>query len=306
MKKILITPRSLTKSGHPALEKLSEAGYQLVFSTPGKQPSEDEIIKLLPGCVGYLAGVEKITSKVLESAKEIKVISRNGTGIDNIDLETAKKMNIRICRTKGANAKGVAELTIGLIFSLVRSIPFHDEKMKQERWERRKGIELENSTLGLVGCGEIGRYVAILGLGLGMNVLAHRRNPDPSFLPGENFHYVSFDELLEKSDIISLHRPGTPSGEPVINSQTLNRMKKGVYIINTARASLLDESAVLRALENNHIAGVATDVYPEEPPKDYHLLKHDRVTATPHIGGFTKESILRATRDAVNNLLKYP
>jgi len=305
MKKILITPRSLTKSGHPALEKLSEAGYQLVFSTPGKQPSEDEIIKLLPGCVGYLAGVEKITSKVLESAKDLKVISRNGTGIDNIDLESAKRLNIRICNTEGANARGVAELTIGLMFSLVRSIPYQDEKMKQERWERRKGIELENSTLGLVGCGEIGRYVAILGLGLGMNVLAHERNPDPSFLPGGNFHYVSFDELLEKSDIISLHRPGTPSGEPVINRQTLNRMKKGVYIINTARASLLDESAVLRALENNHIAGVATDVYPEEPPKDYHLLKHDRVTATPHIGGFTKESILRATRDAVNNLLKY-
>ena len=305
MKKILITPRSLTKNGHLELDRLTEEGYQLIFSTPGRLPSEDEIIKLLPGCVGYLAGVEKLGSNILESAKALRVISRNGTGIDNIDLDTAERSNIRICKTEGANARGVAELTIGHIFSLLRAIPFHDQRMKNGLWQRRKGMELENSTLGLLGCGKIGRHVARLALGLGMRVSAYDLKPDPSFSPGHHFQYVSLENLLADSDIISLHRPGTPSGEPVINSQTLNRMKKGVYIINTARASLLDESAVLRALENNHIAGVATDVYPEEPPKDYHLLKHDRVTATPHIGGFTKESILRATRDAVNNLLKY-
>ena len=113
----------------------------------------------------------------------MRVISRNGSGIDNIDLEAAERLNIRICKTEGANAKGVVELTIGLMFSLARFISFHDEKMKSEVWERRKGIELEGRTLGLVGCGQIGQEVAVRALGLGMYVLAYRRHPDRSFSP---------------------------------------------------------------------------------------------------------------------------
>ncbi len=237
MQKILITPRSLTKSGHPALDKLSERGYELVFSTPERQPSEDEIIGLLPGCVGYLAGVERISSNVLESAKDLKVISRNGTGIDNIDLESAKRLNIRICSTQGANARGVAELAIGLMFSLVRSIPSQDEKMKEGVWERIRGIKVEDRVLGLIGCGQIGQHVALLALGLGMRVLAY--DPDPSFSPSEKFQYVSLDELLPQSDIISLHRPAPLSGKPFVTAEGIERMKKGVYLINTARASLL-------------------------------------------------------------------
>ena len=303
MQKILITPRSLTKSGHPALDKLSERGYELVFSTPGRQPSEDEIIGLLTGCVGYLAGVEKISSNVLESAKDLKVISRNGSGIDNIDLVSAKRLNIRICNTEGANARGVAELTIGLMFSLVRSIPYQDEKMKEGVWERIRGIELEGRVLGLIGCGQIGQHVALLSLGFGMRVLAYRRNPDPSFSPSEEFQYVSLNELLPQSDIISLHRPGPLSGEPFVTAEVIEKMKKGVYLINTARASLLDENAVLEGLDNDHIAGVAIDVYEKEPPGDSRLVNHDRVIATPHIGGFTRESVLRATSQAVDNLI---
>ena len=303
MKRILITPRSLTKSFHPALNKLKDAGFELIFSTSGKQPSEEDLIKLLPGCVGYLAGVEKITKRGLESARDLKVISRNGSGIDNIDLDAAKSLNIRVCKTEGANAKGVAELTIGLMFSLVRSIPLHDARMKKETWERRKGIELENRTLGLIGCGEIGRKLAILALGLGMRVLAYRRNPDPSFSPSDKFHYCSFDDLLTQSDIISMHRPASASGEPVINAQVIAKMKKGVYIINTARASLIDEEAILEELSNNQIAGFATDVYDKEPPEDFSLVKHDRIIATPHLGGYTTESVDRATRAAVENLI---
>jgi len=301
MQKILITPRSLTKSGHPALDKLSERGYELVFSTPGRQPSEDEIIGLLTGCVGYLAGVEKISSNVLESAKDLKVISRNGTGIDNIDLESAKRLNIRICSTQGANARGVAELAIGLMFSLVRSIPSQDEKMKEGVWERIRGIEVEDRVLGLIGCGQIGQHVALLALGLGMRVLAY--DPDPSFSPSEKFQYVSLDELLPQSDIISLHRPAPLSGKPFVTAEVIERMKKGVYLINTARASLLDENAVLEGLDSNHIAGLAIDVYEKEPPDDFRLVKHDHVIAAPHVGGFTKESVLRATSQAVDNLI---
>ncbi|MBA7712344.1 Hydroxypyruvate reductase [subsurface metagenome] len=136
-----------------------------------------------------------------------------------------------------------------------------------------------------------------------MRVLAYRRNPDPSFSPSDKFHYCSFDDLLTQSDIISMHRPASTSGEPVINAQVIAKMKKGVYIINTARASLIDEEAILEELSNNQIAGFATDVYDKEPPEDFSLVKHDRIIATPHLGGYTTESVDRATSAAVENLI---
>jgi D-3-phosphoglycerate dehydrogenase len=189
------------------------------------------------------------------------------------------------------------------MFSLARFIPFHDGKMKGEVWERRKGMELEGRTLGLVGCGQIGQEAVVRALGMGMNVLAYRRNPDLSFSPSDKFSWVSFDEVLEKSDIISLHRPASGTGEPVITGQIIAKMKRGVFIINTSRASLIDENAVLAALENNQVAGLATDVYAQEPPEDFSLVKHDRVIATPHLGGFTGDSVDRATTGAVENII---
>ncbi len=303
MSKVLISPRSLTRDGHPSLDLLREAGYEVVFCTPGKQPTEEELIRLLPGCVGFLAGVEKITAKALDAAKGLKVISRNGSGIDNIDLEAAERLGITICKTEGANAKGVAELTVGLMFALVRLIPLHDRTMKSERWERKKGIELEGCTLGLLGCGQIGKEVALRALGVGMKVAAFRRHPDLSFAPSDSFSWGSFDEVIEKSDMISLHRPASPSGKPVIDEGAILKMKKGVYLINTSRASLLEDASVLKALDDGHIAGFATDVYDKEPPDDYSLVHHERVIATPHLGGYTDESVDRATTAAVENII---
>ena len=303
MNKILISPRSLTRDGHPSFEMLKEAGYEIVLATPGKQPSEEELLEKLPGCVGYLAGVETITEKVLEAAKGLKVISRNGSGIDNIDQAACERLGIKICRTEGANAKGVAELTISLVLALARWIPFHDSRMKNGEWERKKGMEIETRTLGLVGCGLIGKETAVRALGLGMKVLAFRRNPDRSFAPSDVFRWVSFDELLGGSDMVSLHRPANPSGEPILTKEVIGKMKRGAYIINTARASLLDEKAVLDALNDGQIAGVATDVYAKEPPENYSLVKHERVISTPHLGGFTLESVDRATVGAIENII---
>jgi phosphoglycerate dehydrogenase-like enzyme len=302
-KKVLITPRSLTKDGHPSFDMLRKKGYEVVFCTPGKQPDEDELVRLLPGCVGYLAGVEKVSARALEAAKDLKVISRNGTGIDNVDLAAAERLKIKVCKTEGANARGVAELTVGLILALARHIAYHDAKMKAKQWERRKGLEVENRTLGLVGCGKIGEEVARMALGLGMKVIAFRRNPDLSFAPSPRFRWVSMEEVLKSADVVSLHRPGSPGGEAVIDGAAIAKMKKGVFIVNTARASLLDESAVLEGLAVGRIGGVALDVYAEEPPKKHDLMQHERVIATPHLGGFTDESVDRATTEAVENLL---
>lgn len=301
---VLITPRSLTKEGHHALDLLKDSGHRLIFAAPGKQPSEEELCRLLPGCAGYLAGVEMISSKSLESARDLRVISRNGSGVDNIDLEAAKKLGIEVLKAEGANANGVAELTLGLIFSLTRSVAFHDQKMKEKVWERIKGIELVGRTLGLLGCGRIGKLVAGRALGLGMSVMAFDLCPERSFCPSDEFSWGSFEEVLEKADVISLHVPASPGEKPVITEQVISKMKKGVYIINTSRAGLIDEHAVITALDNNRVSGFATDVYDREPPDVLSLVMHDRVVATPHIGGYTAESVERATKIAVKNLLK--
>ena len=172
-KKILVTPRSVTKNGHPSLERLRTAGFEVVYCTPGKSPSEDELSALLQECVGYLAGVEPVTARVLSAARNLKVISRNGTGVDNIDLAAAKQRGIRICRAEGANARGVAELAIGLMLALARAIPASDRAIKADQWERHTGFELEGKTLGLIGCGRIGRLVARMATGLDLRVIIH-------------------------------------------------------------------------------------------------------------------------------------
>lgn len=302
-KRILVTPRSLTRDIHPALRRLQDAGYELVLPSPGQQPGEEELLRLLPGCVGYLAGVEEISARVLEAAPGLRVISRNGVGVDNIDLAVAQRLNIAVRKAIGANARGVAELALAHMLSLARWVPHGDKAIKAGGWERRKGMELIGKTLGLLGCGHIGRLVAKLALAFEMKVLAFDVMPDPAFAPSPDFHYASLDEVFEQADMISLHCPALPNGRPLIDATALARMKPGVFLINTARADLIDRAALIEALRSGRVAGVAVDVFETEPPESDSLVGSDRVIATPHIGGFTGESVDRAVHVAVDNLL---
>ncbi len=303
MPTILVTPRSVTRSGHPALDVLADAGYQVIFSPPGRFPTEDELLELLPSCVGYLAGVEPITANLLDSARALKVIGRNGAGVSNIDVEAAERNGIVVRAAVGANARGVAELAFGLMISLVRSIPFSDSAMKDRRWERRKGVELEGRTLGLIGCGRIGRTVAQFALAFGMKVIASDPYPNPNFQPASGFCYAPFDEVLAQADILSLHCPENSDGSPLIDRGQLENMKDGTYIINTARGSLLDCQAALAALKSGKVSGIAVDAFETEPPSDWQLVEDSRVIASPHIGGFTEESIDRAVSAAADSIL---
>lgn len=302
MPKILVTPRSVTRDGHPALDALTEARYEVVFSTPGCLPTEEELLRLLPGCAGYLAGVERISARVLDAAPELKVIGRNGVGIGNIDLDAAERNGIAIWPAVGANSRGVAELTLGLMLSLVRSIPHSDDAMKARRWERRKGLELQGRTMGIIGCGMIGRTVAQFALAFGMKVIAYDPYPNTDFQP-EGFAYTAFDDVIARADVLSLHCSETSDGTALVGAAQLAEMKDGVYIVNTARGSLLDCDATLSALESGKVSGVAVDVFETEPPLDWRLVEHARVIATPHVGGFTDESVARAVSAAVEGIL---
>lgn len=304
MARILITPRSLTRGGDPALELLTRAGHELVFCTPGKSPEERELSALVPGCSGWLAGVEKITDAVLSRADCLTVISRNGTGVDSIDLAACERRGIAVLRAEGANARGVAELTLGLILALLRSVPFADARMKAGAWERRQGTELEGRTLGVIGTGRIGRLVTKFAVAMDMAVLGYDAVPDAAYAPSRSFRYASLDEVLSTSDVLTLHCPHTPGEPPLIDAAALGRMKRGAILVNTARAGLVDAAAVEAALADGALAGYGVDAYEREPPEPSSLLRHDRVIATPHVGSFTAESVSRATRAAVDNLLR--
>lgn len=300
---ILVTPRSLSQNGHPLLDILTEAGYEVLLPYPGKQPTPKELKETLPGCVGYLAGVEKISAELLSLCPDLKVISRNGVGVENVHMAAAEDLGIAVEITRGANSHGVAELAIGLMFSLLRNIPAANNSIKAGGWVRKLGVELSGKTIGILGTGQVGQHTARMASALGMNVLAYDLYPLHKLekqIP--SFRYTPVQDVLRKSDVVTLH---CPAGEkPLLDKNEISSMKQGCYVINTARAALVDQEAMLSALESGSIAGYAVDAFDSEPPELTPLLKHPNVILTAHIGGFTKEGVHGATKAAIENLLK--
>ncbi|MCQ8242252.1 phosphoglycerate dehydrogenase [Rhizosaccharibacter radicis] len=303
MKRILVTPRSLTRAPDPAVEVLRDDGYELVYAPAGQTPDEDTLLRLLPGCVGWIAGVEPVSPRVLEAAAPgLRAISRNGTGSDNLPLDTADRLGIRVLRAGGANARGVAELALTLLLASLRHVPEQDRALRAGNWHRRQGLEIAGRTLGLVGCGAVGRLVARFALAMDARVRVFDPLPDPNFRPDGDFGFVSLPELLHGSEMISLHCPMPADGRPVLDAGAIAALRDKAQLVNTARAGLVDEQALLAALERERVLTYATDVFDAEPPPSSALLTHPRVINTPHVGGFTAESVRRATVAAVDNL----
>ena len=304
MNRILITPRSLSRGGHPALEPLKEAGFELSMPAPGQMPTEKQLMEALPGCAGWLAGVEPVTPAVMDKASDLRVISRNGTGVDNLPLELLEKRGIALRRADGANARGVAELALALALAGLRKIVSTHEGMRQGKWPRQIGTEVLGARAGVIGLGAIGSAFAEFCLGLGAEVHGYDPYAPENRSIHENFVRSSFADAVKNSIIISLHAPMPESGEALVGENEIKLMAQGAVVVNTARAGLVDEAAMLAALNDGHIGCYATDVFHSEPPEDTPLLSHPNVITTTHIGGFTSESVYRATRCAVDNLLE--
>lgn len=304
MDRILVTPRSLTATPHAAIAALKSEGFDVVYSTPGKLPDEAELLRLVPDVVGWLAGVEPVSADVLRAAEKLRVISRNGTGVDNLPMTVAQERGIVVRRAEGANAAGVAELAIALMLAALRRLPLTDTGIKAGQWPRKRGFEIRGRTVGVVGCGAVGAEVARLAAALGANILAYDPRRPNIDIPSTQFEWADIPELLARSFVVSLHCPAPEDGRPLIDARRLALMPKGAFLVNTARGSLIDEAATITALESGQLAGYATDVFVEEPPGSLALFGRPDVIATSHIGGFTDESVDRATEIAVVNLLE--
>lgn len=299
--RVAVTPRSLSANGHPALDRLAQHGMDVVFPAPGRMPSAERLREVLPLCDAYLAGVEPISGDLLRECPRLKVIARNGVGVDNIDVVAAAELGIRVTPALGANSQSVAELAMALMFASARQIPWADGHLKAGEWVRPTGLELSGRTLGVVGVGQIGRRVSAMAAGIGMRVLGFDAKPDTRWPAPQGFAWAELDELLAASEVVTLHSP--PGVVPLLNEDRLAALPQGAVLVNTARAELVDETVVLDALDSGHLRAYAVDAFATEPPTDLRLVRHERVIATPHVGGFTAESVERATTQAVDAIL---
>jgi len=286
--RILVTPTSYAKNDPTLRSKLEAEVSEVVYNTTGHPLSSSELMEMITGCNGYIAGLDDIDRNVIEAAHQLKVISRYGVGVDKVDLDAAKENGIVVTNTPGANSVSVAELTIGLIISLARMIPAASEATKNGEWPRMSGLTLAGKVIGLLGFGSIGKNVARRLQGFDCMVIAY----DPAYdsATGEDLG-VQFrlrDEIISEADFLSLHIPLTSDTQGMVNTAFLRKMKPGAFLVNTSRGELIDEEGLLGALTSGQLRGAALDVFAQQPPgTDNPLLALPQVIATPHMGAHT-------------------
>jgi D-3-phosphoglycerate dehydrogenase len=302
--KILVTPTSFTPdSDSPAMEKLKSFSGSLVFN-PGTKPlTEDELIPLLDGCVGCVAGLDYYTAKVIESAKDLKVISRYGAGVDRVDLAAAKAKNIIVCNTPGANAQAVADLTFALFLCVARKVPILDRKTREGQWPRSNGPELYAKTIGILGLGAIGKAVAKRASGFSMKVLAYDPFINKEYAEANGIIPADLAAIIKEADFLSLNLPLTDETRHIISADVMKSMKKGAIIVNTARGGLIDEVAAYELLASGHLGGMGLDVFEKEPPPKTPLFDLENVVLTPHTAAHTTEATIAMADMSVQNLI---
>jgi D-3-phosphoglycerate dehydrogenase len=273
------------------VKKLEKAGFSVEVRTA---ISSDELEEIVPNYdVLIVRSRTKVTREIIDSGTQLKLVARVGAGLDNVDLKTAEDKGIKVVNTPEAPAEAVAELTLGLILSLARDIPQANHAMKESKWIKGKliGWELKGKTLGTIGLGNIGERVAKLAKTFGMNILITKRTPpDPALLRELEATFVSLSELLKQSDVVTIHIPYTAATHHMIGEKELQLMKKGAYLVNTSRGTIIDEKALLKALKSEKLKGAALDVYEFEPPTEWTLMRLPSVVCTPHIGAETEEA----------------
>jgi D-3-phosphoglycerate dehydrogenase len=256
--------------------------------------SHEELLAVIPEYDALIVRSRtKVTKEIIAAAKNLKVIGRAGTGLDNIDVEAAQRANIIVLNAPGANATAVAELTVGLMIALARDLPSAVSAAASGKKVKSYGTELAGKTLGIIGYGRIGRLVAHLALAFGMRVLAYDIVTPEQVEPGVQM--TSLEALVRDSDFVSLHVPLTEQTRGLVSAELLERFKVGSFLVNTARAELVDEVAIVRALESGRLRGYAADLVGANSP----LLGHPKALLTPHIGASTEEAQRRAGLEIV-------
>lgn len=301
MNTLVISTSSFDIDNNPPLQQLLQQGMHIITNPYRRKLTEDEIIELLSsGAVGLIAGIEPLTERVLESARNLKVISRCGAGLDSVDLAAAKTHGIPVLNTPEAPAQAVAELTMGYILTLLRQISPIDQAVRQGEWPRTQGRLLAAQTVGIIGMGHIGRRVARLCQAFEATVIAH--DPYAGQVP-DGVTLMPLEQLLATADIITLHLPYAPDTHHLLDAKAFAAMKPEAIVINAARGGLVDENALFAALQTGKVSAAALDVFEQEP---YHgpLIECGNIILTSHVGSLARESRQRMEIEAAENLLQ--
>jgi len=289
--RVLVTPTTFGKEDPSLRSTLEKTVGEVVYNPVARPLRSPDLLTLVEDADGYIAGLDQIDSSVIEAAGRLQVIARYGVGIDQVDVLAATRRGIVVTNTPGANSVAVSELAIALMLALCRRICRADQATRSGEWPRYSGVGLRGKTVGLVGFGAIGREVASRLKAFGCRIVVADPCVGPDCTDTYAVQLVPLEELLASSDFVSLHASLNASTSRLVDQGFLKKMKKGAFLVNTARGELIDEGALCDALEEGHLAGAALDCFREEPPApDHPLLRFPQVIVTPHTGSHTGEA----------------
>jgi D-3-phosphoglycerate dehydrogenase / 2-oxoglutarate reductase len=290
-KKILVTATNYSTYCAAAKKMLEDSGFEVMENRKGRPLTYDELKDMVREVSGAVVGVDTWNEEVFKCAPKLKVLSRFGVGVDNIDLNAAKEYGIAVTNAKGQNSNSVAELTVGLILSSMRNVPAFNDSVRQGRWDRFMGRDLVGKTVGLLGFGDIAQRVAKKLCGFDVNVCAFDKYPNMKKAEELNVSMAEMDEVLACADVVSLHLPVMKETHHIMNQESFGKMKNGSYFINTARGVLVDENALYQVLKNGKLTAAAIDVFEEEPVKSTNrLFELNNLFVTPHTAAETYET----------------
>lgn len=297
---LAITIRSLNTST-PSFQRLREFFDMSYINTTGKRLSESEVIDALRGADAAIAGTESYSRDVIQSSVNLKAISRVGVGLDSIDLKCASEHNIKVYNTPNAPTVAVAEHTVALLLAVCKNIVYYNKNADTLNGKTISGMLLNGKKVGVIGLGRIGFKVATYLCALGCNIGFYDPYIQGKIIPEDWARYSTIDELLEASDIVTLHMPPASDGKPIINSETVKQFKKGAVLINTARSALIDERVLLDAVRDGTLIGAGLDVY--DTLIENEGIKYPQIVLTPHVASNTEESRRDMESEAIENLI---
>ncbi|MBQ9453643.1 MAG: phosphoglycerate dehydrogenase [Desulfovibrio sp.] len=302
--KILVTPRSFGKTNPELFERLTKAGLDIIRNDTGSILSQAQMCEKLADCHGVILGVDPLDATVLSAAPLLKAVAKYGVGLDNIDLEACKARGIAVSRTVGANSNAVADYALTLMLMVARKAALIDRRCRQKDWSKITSIDLYGKTLGIIGLGAIGKLVAKRAHGFSMKILGHDIVWDAAWAAQAGVERADVDRICREADFITLHTVLTDQTRNIINAERLALMKRTAVIVNTARGGLIDEKALLAALEEERIYGAGLDVFAQEPPVDPAWYGLDNLVMGSHCSSSTAGATATMGHMAVDNLLR--
>jgi D-3-phosphoglycerate dehydrogenase len=301
--KVFIATSTFGDFSNESIDHLRQNELDVCMNKLGRKLTDNELIKFAAKCDGIIAGTENYSRPVLERLPHLKVISRLGIGMDNIDIEAAKEREISVYKTITSPAPAVAELTLGLMLDVARAISEHTQSIKSGIWQKKVGILLQGKTLGIIGLGVIGKTLVHLAKGFNNTIIAYDICHDERFATENRVTYCNLNQLLLESDIVSIHLNLTKKNIGLISEELIETMKPGSILINTSRGQIVDEVGLFKALKEKRILGAGLDVFGKEPYSGP-LTELENVVLTPHIGGYAEKVRTQMEIEAAQNLVK--